>query len=119
MAERIVSRGFSGRRRRLSPGLPPGQYVTDDFPVFSAGPTPHISLDEWTFSVLGARSGDVSWSWEDFLALGGEEIKTDIHCVTRWSKLGTAWEGVRGPSARAAGRLGRSGRCASTRTPRA
>ena len=73
--------------------VPPGQYVTSGFPVLSAGPTPRISLDEWRFTVTGA--GDpVSWTWEDFRALPSEEVTVDIHCVTKWSKLDTSWEGV-------------------------
>jgi DMSO/TMAO reductase YedYZ molybdopterin-dependent catalytic subunit len=90
---RVVTRGFRGRRRAAE-GLPPGQYVTDDFPVFSAGPTPHTPLDEWNFSIHGGRGGAVEWSWEEFRALPSETITTDIHCVTRWSKVGTVWEGV-------------------------
>jgi DMSO/TMAO reductase YedYZ molybdopterin-dependent catalytic subunit len=92
----FVSRGFKGRR--LDPDadpdrVPPGQYLTDDFPVLSAGPTPHTPLDEWTFSIV---DGDerTTWTWEEFRALPSEEVTADIHCVTRWSKLDTTWEGV-------------------------
>jgi DMSO/TMAO reductase YedYZ molybdopterin-dependent catalytic subunit len=92
----FISRGFKGRRRDPDgdPGrVPPGQYVTDDFPVLSAGPTPHTPLDEWTFSIV---DGDerTTWTWEEFGALPREEVTADIHCVTRWSKLDTTWEGV-------------------------
>ena len=89
------TRGFHGRRRDDGDAdrLPPGQYLTDDFPVLSAGPTPHTPLAEWTFSILGADE-PVVWSWEEFRALPSEEVTLDIHCVTRWSKLDTAWEGV-------------------------
>jgi DMSO/TMAO reductase YedYZ molybdopterin-dependent catalytic subunit len=92
----LISRGFGGRRRRdVDPArIPPGQYVVDDFPVLSAGPTPTVSLDQWTFSITGAVDEPASWSWEEFLALPSEEIRTDIHCVTKWSKLGTHWRGV-------------------------
>ena len=91
----IVSRGFKGRRRDGPPDrVPPGQYLTDDFPVLSAGPTPSVSLDTWTFSITGAVDEPASWSWEEFLALPSEEIRSDIHCVTKWSKLDTTWEGV-------------------------
>ena len=91
----IVSRGFQGRRRdRDSSGcVPPGQYVTTDFPVLSAGPTPHTPLEEWTFSILGGDQ-PVRWTWEEFRALPSETITVDIHCVTSWSKLDTVWEGV-------------------------
>jgi DMSO/TMAO reductase YedYZ molybdopterin-dependent catalytic subunit len=90
----IVSRGFGRRRDRPSANLPPGQYLVEDFPVLSAGPTPRIDLDEWEFTITN-ESGDVKrWDWTAFKALESESITTDIHCVTKWSKLGTGWEGV-------------------------
>jgi DMSO/TMAO reductase YedYZ molybdopterin-dependent catalytic subunit len=91
-----VTRGFRGRRREPdeSGRVPPGQYVTGDFPVLSAGPTPHTPLEEWSFTV--AQSGEqlARWSWEEFRALPSETVTVDIHCVTKWSKLDTTWEGV-------------------------
>jgi DMSO/TMAO reductase YedYZ molybdopterin-dependent catalytic subunit len=89
----IISRGFAGRSREHNPELPPGQYMTEDFPVLSAGPTPELDLADWSFTVK-TENGDTSWNWDDLLALGTEEVHTDIHCVTRWSKLGTTWRGV-------------------------
>ena len=93
----FVSRGFRGRRRQpdADPSrVPPGQYVTEDFPVLSAGPTPHTPLDQWTFSIVD-DSGDLkTWTWEEFRALASENVTVDVHCVTRWSKLDTTWEGV-------------------------
>jgi DMSO/TMAO reductase YedYZ molybdopterin-dependent catalytic subunit len=91
-----VSRGFHGRRRAdVDPArVPPGQYVTRDFPVLSAGPTPHTPLAEWTFEIRGAVDEPISWSWDEFLALPSETPTVDIHCVTKWSKLDTAWRGV-------------------------
>jgi DMSO/TMAO reductase YedYZ molybdopterin-dependent catalytic subunit len=74
--------------------VPPGQYVTGDFPVLSAGPTPHTPLQEWSFTIRGAVDEPVTWSWEEFVALPSETITTDIHCVTKWSKLDTTWKGV-------------------------
>ena len=92
----IVSRGFGGRRRRdVDPArVPPGQHVVDDFPVLSAGPTPRTPLSEWTFTVDGAVERPVTWTWEELLALPQETFTVDIHCVTRWTKLDTAWTGV-------------------------
>jgi DMSO/TMAO reductase YedYZ molybdopterin-dependent catalytic subunit len=92
----LISRGFGGRRRRdVDPSrIPPGQYVTDDFPVLSAGPTPTVDLDDWTFTINGAVDEAATWSWDEFQALPNEQITTDIHCVTKWSKLGTPWRGV-------------------------
>jgi DMSO/TMAO reductase YedYZ molybdopterin-dependent catalytic subunit len=91
-----ISRGFRGRRRTdVDPNrVPPGQYVTGDFPVLSAGPTPHTPLTEWTFEIRGAVDAPVSWRWDELLALPSEAIKTDVHCVTKWSKLDTSWRGV-------------------------
>jgi DMSO/TMAO reductase YedYZ molybdopterin-dependent catalytic subunit len=92
----VVSRGFHGRRRQPGAGLvPPGQYLVDDFPVLSAGPTPHIPLDEWDFTIID-ETGAVAarWTWDEFRRLPAETPTVDIHCVTKWSKLATRWEGV-------------------------
>jgi DMSO/TMAO reductase YedYZ molybdopterin-dependent catalytic subunit len=91
-----VSRGFRGKRakEREAAQLPPGQYLVDGFPVLSAGPTPHTPLEEWSFSIVGQVAEPKTWSWEAFGALPSEEVRTDIHCVTKWSKLDTAWKGV-------------------------
>jgi DMSO/TMAO reductase YedYZ molybdopterin-dependent catalytic subunit len=91
-----VSRGFHGRRRvDVDPArIPPGQYVVDDFPVLSAGPTPHTPLEAWTFTINGAVDAASTWTWDQFLALPSETFAVDIHCVTKWSKLGTTWTGV-------------------------
>jgi DMSO/TMAO reductase YedYZ molybdopterin-dependent catalytic subunit len=89
------SRGFRGRRVDVDPGrVPPGQYVTRDFPVLSAGPTPRTPLDEWSFTVHGAVDEPLSWPWDEFIALAPETVTADIHCVTKWSKLDTTWTGV-------------------------
>jgi DMSO/TMAO reductase YedYZ molybdopterin-dependent catalytic subunit len=74
--------------------VPPGQYVTTDFPVLSAGPTAHTALKDWTFSIRRGKDVLRSWTWAEFQALPAETVTVDIHCVTRWSKLGTVWRGV-------------------------
>ena len=92
----MITPGFQGRRSQSeSKRLPPGQHMTRDFPVLSAGPTPHTPLNTWTFA-LEAEDGTkmVSWSWEEFRALGPTEVTADIHCVTRWSKFDTDWRGI-------------------------
>jgi DMSO/TMAO reductase YedYZ molybdopterin-dependent catalytic subunit len=96
MTEGFFSRGFRGRRRRTEGDehLPPGQYLEDGFPVLSAGPTPRTPLAEWDFSVVGEIDEPKRWTWEGFRALPSEEVTKDIHCVTKWSKFGTRWEGV-------------------------
>ena len=89
----IISRGFTGKRRS-NDGLPPGQYVTKDFPVLSAGPTPRIAHDAWEFT-LTTETGEVSrYDWSAFAELPAQDVTVDLHCVTRWSKLRTAWRGV-------------------------
>ena len=90
----IVSSGFTGRRRSPDTRLPPGQYLTEDFPVLSAGPTPRIPLDRWEFRITTEAGIEHRWSWPDLLALPAETVTVDIHCVTKWSKLGTTWHGV-------------------------
>jgi DMSO/TMAO reductase YedYZ molybdopterin-dependent catalytic subunit len=92
-----ISRGFHGRHRDTTADtnrVPPGQYVTKDFPVLSAGPTPHTPVESWSFSIM--RAGDTlkSWSWQELQAQPTEDVTVDIHCVTRWSKLDTRWHGV-------------------------
>lgn len=96
MTEPFISRGFRGRRQAASaPGrLPPGQYEARDFPVLSAGPTPRASLTTWDFMVSGSGGQTTRWTWDEFQALPHETVTTDIHCVTKWSKLDTVWEGV-------------------------
>ncbi len=97
MAGQFISRGFGGKRRQLEAAdrVPPGQYVTADFPVLSAGPTPRISPAAWRFTIEGLVKAPVGWSWDEFQQLPRQEFTVDIHCVTKWSKLGTRWEGIR------------------------
>ena len=90
----IISRGFSGRRSVADAKLPPGQYLTTDFPVLSAGPTPSVSLDNWEFTIDDGTNVLKRWDWKSFRELSTENITVDLHCVTRWSKLATHWEGV-------------------------
>ncbi|GAB3987092.1 sulfite oxidase-like oxidoreductase [Actinoallomurus acanthiterrae] len=90
----IVSPGFHGRRRSEGVKLPPGQYLTEDFPVLSAGPTPRIRTEDWEFTVTTETGQEHRWTWQELMALPSETPTVDIHCVTKWSKLGTTWEGV-------------------------
>jgi DMSO/TMAO reductase YedYZ molybdopterin-dependent catalytic subunit len=97
MSARHVTRGFTGRRdptHATGDRLPPGQYLTNDFPVLSAGPTPHTPLDQWTFQLGGLVAQPVTWSWAEFTALPAREWTVDISCVTKWTKLDTRWRGV-------------------------
>jgi DMSO/TMAO reductase YedYZ molybdopterin-dependent catalytic subunit len=89
----LVTHGFQGRRERGA-NLPPGQYLTRDFPVLSAGPTPHVGLDRWQFTISTEVGNTRGWDWTQFRALPSAEVTVDLHCVTRWSKLQTTWRGV-------------------------
>jgi DMSO/TMAO reductase YedYZ molybdopterin-dependent catalytic subunit len=97
MPEHFISRGFVGKRREAGDRkdrIPPGQYLTDDFPVLSAGPTPRIDLDEWMFSISGLVATQKTWSWKEFLDLPAREWVVDISCVTKWTHLDMRWKGV-------------------------
>lgn len=93
----FITRGFKGKRAEATapPGrVPPGQYVTADFPVLSAGPTPRVRLEDWVLTVVGGDGTERVWLWDEFRSYPSETFTVDIHCVTKWSKLDTSWEGV-------------------------
>lgn len=93
----FVSRGFSRRRRtpdEFADRLPPGQYAEEGFPVLTAGPNLEISSDDWVFRIDGMVGQEVAWTWREFHELEFEDVPCDIHCVTKWSKLGTGFRGV-------------------------
>jgi DMSO/TMAO reductase YedYZ molybdopterin-dependent catalytic subunit len=96
MSEPFFSRGFLGKRQPSATAerVPPGQYLVNDFPVLSAGPTPRTPLNRWSFEINGLVSQKTQWSWEDFMMLPHQKFTVDIHCVTKWSKLDTQWEGI-------------------------
>src|SRR5262249_423012 len=105
----MITRGFRGKRQS-SERIPPGQYVTNDFPVLSAGPTPHSPLATWSFSLEDATRHELHrWTWKELLALPATEIRVDIHCVTKWSKLHTRRKGVTFARPRAAAGRGPPG----------
>jgi DMSO/TMAO reductase YedYZ molybdopterin-dependent catalytic subunit len=90
----IFSSGFHGNRRTDNPALPPGQYETGNFPVLTAGPAPYVPAEDWKFFITTETGQRLVWSWDEFMALPQVDVRTDIHCVTSWSKLGTWWRGV-------------------------
>ena len=100
MTDPFVTRGFVGRRRDTADAsdaasrTPPGQYLTRDFPVLTAGPTPRIPLDRWSFSIDGLVDQPIAWSWDEFQALPARDWTVDISCVTKWTKLDMRWRGV-------------------------
>jgi len=74
--------------------LPPGQVLTEKWPVLTYGDTPRIDLGTWTFRCFGAVAEEVSWTWAEFLRLPQIEVRSDIHCVTKWSRFDNVWRGV-------------------------
>jgi DMSO/TMAO reductase YedYZ molybdopterin-dependent catalytic subunit len=94
----MATRGFSARNRgggaEQTGRLPPGQFLTTDFPVLSAGPTPQIAREDWRLALQVGPRTVKSWSWADFIRLPITRTTPDIHCVTKWSKFDTNWEGV-------------------------
>src|SRR5207237_8377963 len=90
----IISRGFSGRRSAADAKLPPGQYLTTDFPVLSARQTPHLPLDQWEFVIDDGTNVLLRWNWQSFRDFPTTTFLVDLHCVARRLKLGTSWEGV-------------------------
>lgn len=90
----IISRGFHGRRPAGGRDLPPGQYETHDFPVLSAGPTPHVPVEDWEFTISTESDTRYTWNWDELMALPAETPTVDLHCVTKWSKFETRWRGV-------------------------
>ena len=92
----FVTRGFKGKRNSedKQKRTPPGQHLTDDFPVLTAGPTQQISLVNWRFSITGLVGKEMSWNYQEMKALGLQSFTCDIHCVTTWSKLDTKWGGM-------------------------
>lgn len=90
----FITRGFTGRGGDRDPRLPPGQTLVEDWPVLSAGATPQLETEDWTFTIADETGAKHVWTWDEMLALGVEDIQTDIHCVTHWTKLDMAWRGV-------------------------
>lgn len=92
----IVNRGFGKKRDDFVAGdrLPPGQYLTEDFPVLSLGPTPYVEESDYRLRVYGLVEKEIELNWEELNNLPQTEIVKDIHCVTKWSKFDTNWKGV-------------------------
>ena len=76
------------------PRLPPGQVLTQKFPVLDLGVQPAVATDDYRLTVSGLVENPIDWGWDDFMAQRQVKITTDIHCVTTWSRFDNAWEGV-------------------------
>src|SRR5437870_4456 len=79
---------------KQEPRLPPGQVKTDKWPVLHYGPVPRIDLSTWDFKVFGLVAHPQAWTWDEFQRLPRVQVKSDIHCVTRWSRFDNEWDGV-------------------------
>ncbi|MCA9936957.1 MAG: sulfite oxidase-like oxidoreductase [Anaerolineales bacterium] len=94
MLNQIFNRRDREQQMLQANRLPPGQSLTEKFPVLHYGPVPQVDLSTWTLRVFGAVEEEIVWSWEDFNKLPRTDMTLDLHCVTRWSKFDTPWEGV-------------------------
>ncbi|MBA2701105.1 MAG: sulfite oxidase-like oxidoreductase [Chloroflexi bacterium] len=92
MFERLF--GDNASDPAIAERIPPGQYRTEKFPVLHYGSVPRTDLGTWQFRVYGEVDAPFSLTWDEFQALPRKTVSTDIHCVTRWSKLDTTWQGV-------------------------
>ena len=95
----MLERFFNPRKQqeeevRAMKRLPPGQSLTQRFPVLHYGSVPRVDLAKWDFRVFGEVAEAKSWNWSEFNQLPRTQIMLDLHCVTRWSKFDTLWEGV-------------------------
>jgi len=94
MLSDVLKRRQDEERVRKEGRLPPGQSLTQKFPVLHYGPVPRFDPTTWDFRLWGEVEEERRWTWDEFLQLPRRKIKMDIHCVTRWSKFDTEWEGV-------------------------
>jgi DMSO/TMAO reductase YedYZ molybdopterin-dependent catalytic subunit len=92
--QKRVDRPNQAEREANQGRVPPGQYLTDRFPVLHYGSVPRFDKATWDFRIWGLVEEEKRWTFDQLRALPAKEIVTDIHCVTRWSKLDTRWEGV-------------------------
>ncbi|HWO93585.1 MAG TPA: sulfite oxidase-like oxidoreductase [Dehalococcoidia bacterium] len=90
----IFGRRQKEEREKFGDRLPPGQKVTEGWPVLHYGGIPKIDLTTWRFRVFGAVEEEKEWTWEEFTALPHMTSRSDIHCVTQWSKFDNDWEGI-------------------------
>ena len=86
--------GRVNRTRAVEEGVPPGQFVTEKFPVLTFGPAPRVDRSEWRMKAFGLVGAETVLDWDEFTALGRVEIEAEFHCVTQWSQLDNVWEGV-------------------------
>ena len=95
MALESLKKNMAQEHAKYGDRLPPGQKLTDGWPVLHYGGIPQIDLATWKFSVVGLVDEELHLSWDEFVALPQETLRSDIHCVTHWSKFDNDWTGVR------------------------
>ena len=95
MFDELLKRRQQEQQMKESNRLPPGQSLTQKFPVLTYGPNPKFDPKTWDLRVFGEVEKPMRWTWDEYLALPTVTITTDIHCVTRWSKFDTTWTGVK------------------------
>lgn len=94
MLKDVLARKGEEERLKREGRLPPGQSLTNKFPVLHYGPVPRFDPATWDFRVWGEVEAERRWNWAEFLKLPRTKLVMDIHCVTRWSKFDTEWEGI-------------------------
>jgi len=94
MLKSVFARKDEEERVKREGRLPPGQALTNRFPVLHYGPVPRFNPATWDLRVFGEVEEEKRWTWDEFQKLPRAKVKMDIHCVTRWSKFDTEWEGV-------------------------
>src|SRR5215208_126212 len=94
MAFNFFRRKLNERERAVADRLPPGQYLTEKWPVLHYGGVPKIDLGQWSFTIDGLVKQPVRLTYEQFKELPRQEVRADVHCVTRWSLLDSTWSGV-------------------------
>jgi DMSO/TMAO reductase YedYZ molybdopterin-dependent catalytic subunit len=90
----MLGKFFKKPTAENSDRVPPGQYLTNGFPIMTYGQTPKISSDQWEFKVWGLVTAK-TFTWDDFMSMPQNNFTADFHCVTRWSKLDVQWTGVK------------------------
>lgn len=105
MEDSISQRKQDEEQYRKIGRLPPGQSLTLQFPVYHFGHIPSYNLEEWDFKIWGEVEAPLQLSWKEFNGLPKTRVQMDVHCVTRWSKMDTTWEGVQLKTIMADGRL--------------
>jgi len=94
MLDRILGRKEQEDEVKKMGRLPPGQALTNRFPVLHYGPVPRFNPATWDLRAFGEVEEEKRWTWDEFQKLPRTKVKMDLHCVTRWSKFDTEWEGI-------------------------